>query len=365
MINNPPKDFEVEVTLIGTGGGYGESIILKIGIDSWIIVDSCINPSEKNDSLAIQYLKNLEIDLSKVVLIICTHWHNDHIKGLAKTLLSCPNAEFCFSSVNDIQKFLLLCELDWRKTSKGSIGSTTEFADCLKIVSDRNATCTKVTGNMVLFNISENNENFTLFSLTPSPQTVLDFDSEISELITEFGKRNTAVINKSPNEKSVALLLRFGTHRVLLGADLEIGKNDQEGWRYVLNHSKVLDDTKASLYKIPHHGSETAYLVEIFETLVNKNSILKITPFSPSSLPRKEMLEVYQVHSENIFITSRLNVSKKSKQRDKAIEKIIDRSVISLEEVKFSQGIIRSRINYTIGENSTWETETILEAFKY
>jgi len=29
-----------EVTLLGTGGGYGESIVLHIGDNEWILVDS-------------------------------------------------------------------------------------------------------------------------------------------------------------------------------------------------------------------------------------------------------------------------------------------------------------------------------------
>ncbi len=364
MENNLPLDSEVEVTLIGTGGGYGESIILKVGVDSWIIIDSCVNPTS-NEPLSIEYLKSIGVDLSKVILIICTHWHNDHIRGLANSLLLCPNAEFSFSAVHDLNKFLLLCELDGLKSSRGSIGSTDEFARCLEIVSKRGAVYSKALSNMVLFNITVNNETFTLFSLSPSPKTVNDFDSEISELITEFGKRNTAVIKKTPNEKSVALLLKFGSHRVILGADLEIGKDNLEGWRYVINNSKVLDSTKASLYKVPHHGSDTAYLSDIFDIIVNKNSVLKITPFSPSGLPRENMLDVYQGHSDSIYLTSRLKVSKKAKKRDSAIEKVIERSAVSLEEVKFTPGIIRSRLDYIKKETAVWITEPLLGAFQY
>jgi glyoxylase-like metal-dependent hydrolase (beta-lactamase superfamily II) len=85
LITNSPSSTEVEVTVIGTGGGYGESIVIKTGIDSWIIVDSCINPNTKSP-LAIEYLQGINVDLNKIILVICTHWHNDHIKGLASTL---------------------------------------------------------------------------------------------------------------------------------------------------------------------------------------------------------------------------------------------------------------------------------------
>lgn len=356
MITNKPTNSEVEITLIGTGGGYGESIILKIGIDSWIIIDSCINPFS-NEPLAIEYLQTIGIDFSKVKLVVCTHWHNDHIKGLANVLSRCPNAEFCFSAVNDLNKFLLLCELDYTKMLKGgSISSTNEFADCLEIINKRGTYFTRAQCDLVLKMVKEANVEFSLYAMSPSPKTISDFDSEISQLITKFGERNTAIINKSPNDKSVALLLKFGEHRVVLGSDLEIGKNEHEGWRHIIKHSKVIDEQKASLYKLPHHGSENGYLKDIFDILVNDNSVLKLTPFKSSGLPREEMLEIYTKHSDRIYLTSNITVSKKPKKRDSAIEKVIERSVVSLTEVKFSHGIVRSRIDY-LTPGATWRTE--------
>ena len=362
MITVKPAASEVEITLIGTGGGYGESTVIKIGVDSWIIVDSCINPFT-DEPLALEYLKTIQVDYGKVVLIICTHWHNDHIKGLAKVLSECTNAEFCFSAVHDLQKFLLLCELDYTKTSKGSISSTNEFGKCLEIINKRGNYFTRAQCDLVLANIKESNVDFTLYALSPSPKTISDFDSEISQLITEFGKRNTAIINKSPNDKSTALLLKFGSHRVLLGADLEIGKNENEGWRHVIKHSKIIDENKAKLYKIPHHGSENGYMTEIFDVLVDNNSVLKLTPFKSSDLPRQEMLDIYSSHSDEIYLTSSATVSKKAKKRDGAIEKVIDRSVINLTEVKYAKGIIRSRIDY-LAANDSWDTELFEAAQK-
>ena len=363
MITNRPTDSEVEITVIGTGGGYGESIVIKIGVDKWIIIDSCINPNT-GVVLALEYLQTINVDYSKVVLIICTHWHNDHIRGLANVLSECINAEFCFSAVHDLQKFLLLCELDHTKSSKGSISSTNEFANCLEIINKRGTYFTRAQSDLVLYSLNENTLDFSLYALSPSPKTISNFDSEISQLITELGKRNTAIINKSPNDKSVALLLKFGSHRVLLGADLEIGQDEFEGWRHVVKHSKVTDQNKAKLYKVPHHGSHNGYLTEIFDILVDSTSILKLTPFKTSDLPRQEMLDKYSSHSDAIYLTSNTIVSKKAKKRDSSIEKFIDQSVVSLVEAKYSHGIIRSRIDYTI-PRSEWTTELFEAALKY
>ncbi|WP_281541364.1 MBL fold metallo-hydrolase [Maribacter aestuarii] len=362
MITQSPLSTEVEVTLIGTGGGYGESVVLKLGIDKWIVIDSCVNPETK-EPLALEYLIGIGADLSKVVLIVCTHWHSNHIAGLSKLLEKCPNCEFSFSSVNDLNKFLLLCELDYSKSLKGSKSSTKEFAKCLEIINDRGTYFTKAQSDLLLMKIEENLCNFELFALSPSPKTVINFDGEISKLITQFGTRNTAIINKSPNDKSVALLLKFNDVRVLLGADLEIGKDNHEGWRHIVYKSKAKDKTKSKLYKIPHHGSHNGYLKEIFEVLVDEHPTLKLTPFRSSNLPREDMIEKYSNHSKEIYSTSAFLVSKKPKKRDKSIEKIIERNTLAISEIKFNYGVVRSRINYEI-KHDTWKTEVFESGLK-
>ena len=37
------------VSLIGTGGGYGESVVVQLGMNNWMVVDSCIDhaPTEQ------------------------------------------------------------------------------------------------------------------------------------------------------------------------------------------------------------------------------------------------------------------------------------------------------------------------------
>jgi len=362
-MTNPPTDSEVEISLIGTGGGYGETVLIKIAKDSWIIIDSCINPFTR-EPLALEYLSKIGVDFSCVNLIVCTHWHNDHIKGLAKVLSECKNAEFCFSSVHDLDKFLLLCEIDYSKTLKGSISSTNEFASCLEIINNRETQFTRAQCNLILYSTKIDSVEFILYALSPSPKTIADFDSEISELITDFGERSAAIINKSPNEKSVALLLKFGEHRVLLGSDLEVGKDDNEGWRHIVKHSKVIDENKSKLYKIPHHGSHNGYLDKIFNLLVDSDSILKLTPYKSSGIPREEMLEKYSEHSNTIYLTSNTVISKKPKKRSPSIEKMISRSAISLIEARFSQGIVRSRLDFSI-PGETWKVELFEAAQQY
>ena len=88
----PPDENEFEVVLLGPG--YGESIVLHIGYGAWVIVDSCINHEGK--PRALEYLESIGVNPAQGVdLIVATHWHDDHIRGMAKLVEVCSKANFC------------------------------------------------------------------------------------------------------------------------------------------------------------------------------------------------------------------------------------------------------------------------------
>lgn len=362
---NLPEENEVEITLIGTGGGYGECIIVKLGVSSWIVIDSCIHPETKRP-LALDYFNEIGVDYENdVIQIICTHWHNDHIQGISELLEACPKAEFCMPRINDVAKFLLFVEIDDKNNSKGGIKSTNEFGKCLAIVSHRESVCTRLDSNKVIYKRDDNGCLFEIYSLSPSEFVVGNFDKEISTLIKTVGEEQKSVVIDSPNEKSVAILIKFKDQRIILGADLEVGNHKLAGWLDILDNSKVLDEVKAQIFKIPHHGSHNGYDIRIFDKLIHENSILKLTPWTKggNGLPKEDMLVVYKNHSEDLYITSNyLPTRPKPKNRDRDMEKIISGFNKTLDEIKFTKGIIRSRYNYI--DDSGWKTETFHGAFK-
>lgn len=354
-LTDAPQPEEVEISLIGTGGGYGESLVVHLGDNKWMVVDSCIDPINKK-CLPLEYLQNLNVGLENILIIVITHWHDDHILGISELLLKCKNAELCFSRVNDRSKFLRFVQLDYLKLKReGSLSSTKEFNECLEIMKERKSQIRSASANQVLKKIVNSTFISEVISLSPSDFTIDNFTSEISTLITDFGSSNKKTVVKSPNSKSVALFLRLGEHKAILGADLEVTLDSRDGWLNVLNENTVIDG-KSKFYKVAHHGSENGFHKRIFTELLMANPITGMTPWNrKSKLPEIEMLKNFCKLSTNVYLTSS-HVSDKPKKRSKNMEKLISRFRSKLKEVKYQQGIIRSRIN-AINKNAEWAIE--------
>ena len=361
---NKPSEEIAEVSLIGTGGGYGESIVIHMGFNNWIVVDSCIDPYTKNN-LPIEYLENLGVQIEEdVKLIICTHWHDDHIQGISKLLERSSNAKFCMGHVSDRKKFLQLLMLDYKKVeSQSSISSTLELNKCLKILRSRNNQISRAFQDRTLKKVQRGNIASEILSLSPSDYVINEFDNEIFTMINDYGSNNRKILYQSPNDKSVALYLKLNKHRVLLGSDLEVSENREKGWINILDNSQVIDN-KCSLFKIPHHGSINGYDPRIWDELICDKSISKLTPWNRGNkLPTNEMLSFYQSCNNRLFMTPMQKKSNSPKKRNKSLKKAIYKFNPTLTEIKYNRGIIRSRVSL-IEENPNWHIDLYDAAFE-
>jgi glyoxylase-like metal-dependent hydrolase (beta-lactamase superfamily II) len=131
--NIPPSDDEFELSVLGPG--RGECIILHLGHNNWCVVDSCVDVG-KSEAAAVEYLSSLgQRTLDGVRLLVATHWHDDHIRGIASALRAFNNARFCCSIALNSKQFVALVEL----TSDALPGDTglDEFANVYKILVER------------------------------------------------------------------------------------------------------------------------------------------------------------------------------------------------------------------------------------
>lgn len=342
--------FLAKVVLIGTGGGYGECILIQFSPVGWIVIDSCINPSSKT-SLPLEYLRSTGVNLdSDIKLILCTHWHDDHIRGMDELFEACTSAKLCFAPCTDKRKFLQWVGLDSAKSKfKTSNSSTKVFNNCLALCQQRGGQIIRASQDRQLFHDAAS--NFSVHALSPTDKTMESYDAEISQLITEYGHPSKEFVPNSPNNKSVALLIKLNQHTVLLGADLEVSSDDLQGWKGVYNMSSTLPhDKNVSLYKVPHHGSENAFFPQIWDTVLANDCIQKLTPWvRAKSIPTTESLKVLLSKSPRLYITSarHLKAVGKPKKRPSKINKSILRFIPNIQEIAFDYGRIECAIDPT------------------
>jgi glyoxylase-like metal-dependent hydrolase (beta-lactamase superfamily II) len=80
------------------GPGYGECILVHLGGGNWLLVDSCID-QRSGEQPALEYLGRIGMDPAACVrLIVATHWHDDHVRGLARVVARCREARFACSA---------------------------------------------------------------------------------------------------------------------------------------------------------------------------------------------------------------------------------------------------------------------------
>jgi beta-lactamase superfamily II metal-dependent hydrolase len=353
-----------EISLIGTGGGYGESCVIHVGHGNWIVIDSCIDPNT-GTCLPLQYLNNIGLDVSKAVkLVLCTHWHDDHIRGMSTLFKLAKSAAFVVGHAIDLPKFLKLVSLDYQKMAHESSNvSTFEFNTCLETAIDEGRRRVTASHDKVLQTFKFPEYESSIVALSPSQWTMEQFDLEISTLMSEFGRSNRQIIVKSPNAKSVVSLIKFGSHRALMGADLECSADMREGWTQIIDHSQVIDK-KFTFFKVSHHGSKNAYDTRIWLELLEDNPIATITPWNKrNGLPTEEMLKTLVNHTEHLYITSPLK-KLRAKERHKTIEKMIKDFNPSVNEFRYSKGIIRSRIDI-LDDQSQWTVECFDTAYRF
>src|SRR5580692_2452947 len=76
------------------GPGYGESIVIHVGGNEWIIVDSCKDYGQGRPA-PLQYLEAIGVNAAAAVKIVAaTHWDQDHVKGIGEVIATCKAAEF-------------------------------------------------------------------------------------------------------------------------------------------------------------------------------------------------------------------------------------------------------------------------------
>jgi beta-lactamase superfamily II metal-dependent hydrolase len=361
--STPPRPDEFEISVIGPG--KGECVVIHLGDNEWCVVDSCRSRGQ-SESVALEYLSDFNNGADgRIKLIVATHWHDDHVRGLGSILKRAPNAAFyCPIAVQNPMFFQLV------QTSLVGVSGQSgvdEFASVLQIIRDRKGgrkiqTPSFAKENCKLLDLTNGERSFpaTVTALSPSDSTFVLALSEIAKLIPIPGDSQLRITSLDANNTSVVLWIEAGPVTALLGADLlhTAGYSDV-GWNAVLNCQTY--HRKAPFFKVPHHGSMTADCPEAWKKALAANPIAVVTPFNSSRLPRPADLARLATRTPNLHCTAK--GAGKAPARDPIVDKTMRLEVKDRRVIEGLPGHVRVR--WPLGSETPNEVEHFHGAYHY
>lgn len=334
-----PSSGVPQIVIMGTG--YGECILVHLGNDKYVMIDSFLNPETKKP-IAADYLDNIGLSIHNIIGIICTHWDDDHIKGMydiASNLKGITVGIPVTVSKRDLDKLR-----EYLKFAKGSQDYVPmdEFSKLLELNSKKFLKFSYCVPQRQLFRkqiIDEKLSEVIVETLSPSDEQYTEF---INQLVMPKEGDLMQSIDFTNNRISVVSIVKLYSTYCLFGGDLE---NDHGEWDKVIENYQY---PKADIFKIPHHGSKTGYSENVWKNIVDK-PISIITRFNRGnvSLPDNEQVEFINGNSKKMFIIGGTNKPVKGAEM-RVLEGLAYSKKHQMVRRKEKLGIVR--LTYSVSE---------------
>ncbi len=338
-----PASDELEVSIFGPG--FGECLVVHLGGNRWMVVDSCVQEGS-NTSAALDYLQTLGIDPAIAVkLIVATHWHDDHVRGLSTIVERAPRARFVCSAAFGSEEFFTLVEAATTRSMMVNSG-VDEFGRVLRELRRRGSRRTHdhvfALGERLIYRHRLRGiPSAEVWTLTPSDPAFQAAIAELGRLLPRSRTPKRRVAPVGPNHASVVLWIRVGRVRVLLGADLQ--ETPGRHWTAVLS-STTRPAGRASVFKVPHHGSSNADHPPVWTALLRNEPIALVTPFVQGgvALPTPADASRICANTPNAYITADPTRPSPAR-REQAVERTIREVVRGMKRAVGPTGHVRVR----------------------
>jgi hypothetical protein len=182
--------------------------------------------------------------------------------------------------------------------------------------------------------------------MSPSSSAELQAIANLKSIPPKPGSRRLRnVVPQNPNQNAIALHFSFGKFAAVLGSDLEESGNPATGWSAIINsglqHSLSL--VRASLFKVPHHGSETGHHDKVWDQLLEALPTSLTTPFTRSRLPKESDISRVSKLSAIFWVTRDAQAKSKVK-RDRMVEREMKSIVKERQSINDRMGHLQVRI---------------------
>ncbi|RYC34063.1 MBL fold metallo-hydrolase [Lichenibacterium minor] len=275
-----PESDEIEVTVIGPG--FGESVLIHLGDRKWITIDCCVDRNTKQN-VPLAYLAEIGADVaSDIKLVIASHWHDDHIKGLFDLLTAAKSARFCCSEALTSVEFCAYAVRHAKNITRRFSGGASEFLQVLRLLAERK-NCPEFAGKdrrlwLLPKDTISHGVDCEVYTLAPSNGQFALFLTEISKILADPSHDRFRAQADNQNNLSVVCQILFGEESILLGADLENQRDVTLGWESILSSFGRPRQT-SSFFKIPHHGSANAHNDRVWTDMLVSDVFSVVTPY--------------------------------------------------------------------------------------
>lgn len=360
----PPGPDVLEISLFGPG--YGEAIVIHLGGYHWLTVDSCVEPTSREPA-ALHYLRSMNIDVAEhVKLIVATHWHDDHIRGISKLVQECPSANVVISSALLQKEFLKLAAL-YRGALVMKSSGIDEFGELFSILAGRRSKFTKVGApihalvDRLLFQatleIDTRAFNANVYALSPSDAEILLAKMQFAAVAPDEQSERNRLPTPTQNHASTVLWCEVGEHILLLGADLEDLKDAERGWSAILDKSQVISGKQASVFKVSHHGAASGHSLRVWTDLLKSQPHAILTPYNRGARPLPSPSDASRITglTNHSYITSS-PTQRRHKWRDTVVRQEVSQATRQIYDVHSTWGHVRLRCPIGV-QPSNWQVE--------
>ncbi len=344
----PPKADQIEISLFGPG--FGECCLIHLGSGQWVVIDSCLH-SDTGEPAALYYLRQISVEPADTIrLIIATHWHDDHIRGIARVFAAWPKADFCSAAAFTQVEFLAtVLPYAQRGAIAGGPG-VQEIFNVFEVLRRPDGTYGAITRAFPSTRVLTlpahelaHGRDVRVTTLSPSNAQYEKFLAEITQLMPIVRETRRRAISQSPNKVSVVTLVEVGEVAILLGGDLEETGDPDTGWSVIVA-STNRPPGKARIFKVPHHGSDNAHNQDVWSAMLEEDPYALLTPFNRGRTKRPARDDVARIAplTPNAYITSGVEPPR-AVRRSPMVEKTIRERVGKLRRSEPRTGCIRLR----------------------
>ncbi len=275
---------------------------MHLGDDDWMIIDSCRADRSNEEPASLAYLDALGVDTRRVGLVVVTHWHDDHIRGLAQVVQRCRKAKVAISSTFTSNDFLSVLHLI-EPQSMADRSGVRDFWELWSYLRDERRPPRLALADRLLWD-RKGSSPVTVHALSPSDADVAVSLQVFRDYLAnpDLGKEYIAATE--PNAASVVVWVQADDIAILSGGDLERKNDRQRGWLAVLDSSSWRPGP-AGAFKVAHHGSENAHEPRVWNEMLS-DPVAVVTPFvfGRHDLPTPSQAATLCRHTTRAFLSS-------------------------------------------------------------